>query len=86
MKKYTFFLLFTLLLSCSYAQDYAKYWVQFSDKNDSPFSVSRPEEFLSQRALQLRQKHQIAVDETDLPVNASYIQQVLDSSYNMLYA
>lgn len=83
MKKYTFFLLFTLLLSCSYAQDYAKYWVQFSDKNDSPFSVSRPEEFLSQRALQLRQKHQIAVDETDLPVNASYIQQVLDMDSTM---
>ena len=83
MKKYTIFLLFTLLLSCSYAQEYAKYWVQFSDKNNSPFSVNRPEEFLSQRALQLRHKHQIPIDETDLPVNAFYIQQVLDIDSTM---
>ena len=83
MKKYTILLLFTLLLSCSYAQEYAKYWVQFSDKNNTPFSVNRPEEFLSQRALQLRHKHRIPIDETDLPVNASYVQQVLDIDSTM---
>lgn len=78
MKKYTIFLMFTLLVFCSCAQEYAKYWVQFTDKHNTPFSVNRPEEFLSQRALQLRQKHRIPIDETDLPVNAIYIQQVLD--------
>lgn len=83
MKKYTIFLLFTLLLFSSYAQEYAKYWVQFTDKNNTPFSVDRPKEFLSQRAIQLRQKYQIPIDETDIPVNVIYIQQVLDIDSTM---
>ena len=83
MKKYTIFLLFNLFVFCSCAQEYAKYWVQFTDKHNTPFSVNRPEEFLSQRALQLRQKYRIPIDEMDLPVNASYIQQVLDVDSTM---
>lgn len=83
MKKYTIFLLFTLLLFSSYAQEYAKYWVQFTDKNNTPFSVDRPKEFLSQRAIQFRQKYQIPIDETDIPVNVIYIQQVLDIDSTM---
>lgn len=55
----------------------AKYWVQFKDKADSPYSVLRPVEFLSPRALELRQRHHIPVDEMDIPVNESYIRQVL---------
>lgn len=53
-----------------------KYWVQFSDKNNTPFSISDPAEFLSQRAIERRQNQNIAVDETDLPVNPSYVLQV----------
>ena len=83
MKKYTIVLLFTLLLSGSYAQDYAKYWVQFTDKHNTLFSVDRPNEFLSQRAIQLRQKYQIPIAETDLPVNVTYIQQLLDIDSTM---
>ena len=83
MKKIYALLLFTLLYSCSYAQEYAKYWVQFTDKNNTPFSINRPEEFLSKQALQLRQKYQIPIDETDLPVNVPYIQQVLNIDTTM---
>lgn len=53
-----------------------RYWVQFTDKNDSQYSVSRPEEFLSQRAIERRAKYNIAVDELDIPVNQSYIDAV----------
>ena len=83
MKKISFILLLLLLFSASNAQEYAKYWVQFADKNGTPYSVSRPEEFLSARAIQLRQKHHIPIDEKDLPVNPAYIRQVLALDSNM---
>jgi len=49
------------------------YFVKFTDKNNSSFSVSSPEEFLSSRAISRRSRHQIAITEEDLPVNSTYI-------------
>jgi len=54
-----------------------KYWVQFSDKNNSPFSLSHPAQFLSAEAITRRAKFQIPYDERDLPVNESYVNEVL---------
>ncbi|WP_083937647.1 S8 family peptidase [Hymenobacter aerophilus] len=53
-----------------------RHLVYFRDKAGTPFSVSRPEEFLSGRALQRRQRQQIAVLPRDLPVSPAYVQQV----------
>lgn len=50
-----------------------KYWIQFTDKNNSPFSVSAPEEFLSQRAIDRRTRMGISVIENDIPVNENYM-------------
>jgi serine protease AprX len=63
-----------------------KYWVQFKDKANSPFSVDAPEEYLSQKAIERRQKQGLALSENDLPVNASYIQQVAVIGARVLYA
>lgn len=54
-----------------------KYWVAFTDKTNTPFSVSNPEAFLGERAIQRRTNQGIAIDETDLPVDPNYIAQVL---------
>lgn len=56
---------------------YNKYWVQFTDKDQVPFSVDEPEEFLSERALQRRERYNIDIDETDLPVDQNYIDSIL---------
>lgn len=50
-----------------------KYWVEFSDKNNSPYCICRPAEFLSARALERRARAGIAVEENDLPVNPAYL-------------
>jgi hypothetical protein len=55
-----------------------KYWVQFSDKNNSPYSVENPHEFLSDVCIERRIRQGIGFDELDIPVNDHYIQQVLD--------
>ncbi len=64
------------------AQLPAKYWIAFTDKQNSPYSITRPQEFLSERAIEKRQRFHIAINEEDLPVNATYINKVLqiDSS------
>ena len=69
--------LFTLLFTGAYAQTPAKYWVAFTDKKGTPYSIDKPEAFLSPRALELRKAHGIAIDERDLPVNPDYVKQVL---------
>jgi serine protease AprX len=50
-----------------------KYWVEFSDKENTPFSITRPTEFLSARALERRAKAGIPIIENDLPVNEWYM-------------
>ena len=54
------------------------YWVQFTDKEGSPYSIDNPEAYLSPRALQRRANLNIAIDEYDLPVNPQYLQAVAD--------
>ncbi|MBO7491115.1 MAG: S8 family serine peptidase [Bacteroidales bacterium] len=65
-----------------FAQTSSKYWVQFKDKEGTPYKVTHPEEFLSPRAIALRQLHRIPITTTDLPVSPQYVRQVLalDSS------
>ncbi len=50
-----------------------KWWVEFTDKNNSPYCVCRPAEFLSARALERRARAGVEVVENDLPVNPAYI-------------
>ena len=70
--------LLPLLISASAQTPIApdKYWIQFTDKNNTPYSIDRPEEFLSERAIQRRQKYGISFDEKDIPVNQTYLEAV----------
>jgi hypothetical protein len=62
-----------------FGQDYKyAYRVDFTDKNQSLFSVNRPEEFLSADAIARRMKTNIAITEADLPVNHWYIDSVVN--------
>ena len=73
---------FCLLLftTVAYGQNPNCYRITFSDKNDSPYSINRPEEFLSPRAIAKRARFNIPVIEQDLPVNPQYIDSILNFS------
>jgi hypothetical protein len=77
----TLFILFVIgLLSTPFLQAQTapnKYWVEFTDKNNSPYSVDDPIEFLSQKSLDRRTTQNIDVIEQDIPVNQTYIDGVL---------
>lgn len=61
-----------------------KYWVQFTDKDNSPYSLDNPGEFLSERSLERRQMYGISLDEYDIPVNPSYLQAVAETGAEIL--
>ena len=47
--------------------------VSFRDKKQNPYSVKRPQEFLSPKAIERRKRLGIKVDEYDLPVTPKYL-------------
>lgn len=49
------------------------YWVQLKDKKGTPYQISQPEAFLSQRSIDRRTRQHISIDETDLPVSQVYL-------------
>ena len=63
-------------VSLSAQAQYTKYIIQFTNKNNSPYSLQQPSAYLSSRAVTRRTKFNIAIDSTDLPVNPAYINQV----------
>ena len=72
--------LFCLFIFTIFSQnDTIQFWVQFTDKNNSPYSINAPNEFLSQRAIDRRAKQNIAIEENDIPVNSAYIDSILNS-------
>jgi len=68
-------ILFISFLSYS-QQDTLKYWIQFTDKSNSTYSISSPQDFLSQKAIDRRSKRNIPIIENDIPVNQNYIDSV----------
>lgn len=80
MWRFMKYLLCSALLLCSLLPDlhaqYNRYLVQFKDKGATSFSLANPAAYLSARALERRARFQIPVDSTDIPVPASYIQQI----------
>lgn len=66
----------------SFGQD--RYLVEFTDKNNTPYSISNPSQFLSQRALDRRTAQAIAIDSMDLPVDPVYIQAIANTGAQIL--
>ena len=61
-----------------------KYFIEFTDKNNSAYSIDRPLEFLSPLALERRQNQGIQIEQNDLPVNENYIAAVVNFGVTIL--
>ncbi len=78
MKKQLLFCLLVLFSFSSIAQlSDLRYFIRFTDKNNSPYSVSTPSAYLSARAIQRRVNQNIAITLQDLPVNPQYIDSLI---------
>lgn len=79
------FSLFILWSSSIFAQNLERIWVEFKDKKDCGFSIEKPEEFLSPRALERRNKQQILIDQSDLPVSPTYVKTLKEEVNQIIY-
>lgn len=74
MKRGIFLFVLLVLGYSMFAQQ--AYWVFFSDKNHTPYTVNAPESFLSPEAIARRTQHKISIREADLPVDPVYVDAV----------
>ena len=68
--------LFALSIGQASAEKVYKYRISLKDKVGTTYSIDKPEEFLSERAIERRNRQQLSVDETDLPVSQVYIDEL----------
>jgi subtilisin family serine protease len=91
MKTIKNLLLSTAILTCLFSTQSAaqyrvspgKYAVKFTDKNDNTYTLERPQEFLSQKALDRREKFSIGLDERDLPVVPDYVDSLKSLGFDI---
>lgn len=79
--------LFCFLVTFSFSQngeELKKIWIELTDKDNSGYSIQQPEIFLSQRALLRRQKQNISIDATDLPVSMAYLDSLTRAGAKIL--
>lgn len=57
-------------------EDTLKYRISLRDKAQTEYSLDRPEEFLSAKALARRARQHLTVDSTDLPVCRTYVEAI----------
>lgn len=53
-----------------------KYRLYLKDKKHSPYKVSKPEAFLSAKAIERRRNNGVKVDHYDLPISPAYLEQL----------
>lgn len=72
MKKHlSIILVFIYIISPTIFADH-KFRVYLKDKEQSEFTINNPKVFLSEKALERREKQKIAIEESDLPLSKSY--------------
>jgi serine protease AprX len=54
------------------------YWVYFTNKDGTGYSIAQPGEFLSERSVNRRALQDLAIDHHDRPVNQDYVQEIRD--------
>jgi serine protease AprX len=71
------YLLLWIFLSChSLSNAQTKKVIYLTDKKGTPYSLDKPQDFLSNRAIQRRVRYQIPVDSSDLPCSPVYESQI----------
>ncbi len=85
MKKYLLIVLLLSFVVTSNAQLAPhKYLIKFADKNNSPYSITNPSQFLSAKAIARRTHQGITIKYNDLPVSPAYIDSIVSTGVTIL--
>lgn len=83
--RYLFFINLLFLFCLTGFGQTAKYFISFKDKIVSKELLEDPKLFLSQKAIDRREKYAITITENDLPVNAVYVDSLQKLGANVWY-
>lgn len=83
-KKLTIVTLAVLLSLPIGAQKAYKYRISLKDKAATTYSLDKPEQYLSEKALERRAKQGLKVDSTDLPVCKAYVDAIRDKGVSVV--
>ncbi|SIT00591.1 S8 family serine peptidase [Belliella pelovolcani] len=78
-----FVFLFVLVMGS--VQGQSKYAIHYKFKPQDAYSLDRPQEFLTAKAIERRDRYQIPLDSMDLPVSEKYISTISELTESMLY-
>ncbi len=79
MKKNALLLGLLILTISLFSQDYNyKFRLTLKDKGQTSYSIDRPEEFLSLKAIERRHNQSLSVDSTDFPISETYLKKIED--------
>ena len=73
-----------IALHVSAKQDTLKYRISLTDKTETTYSLERPEEFLSGKAIDRRVRQGLAIDSTDLPVCETYVKAICNKKVRVV--
>ena len=76
--------LLALSVSPASAEKNYKYRVNLKDKSGTEYSIDRPQAFLSERAIERRNRQQLPIEETDLPVSQQYLKELLGTGAKLV--
>ncbi|WP_420319052.1 S8 family serine peptidase [Ekhidna sp.] len=64
-----------------------RYFIYYTDKagDNYPYTLSSPEDFLTQKAIERRAKQNIQIEESDLPVDPEYVQGLKDAGADVFF-
>ncbi|MCB0429034.1 MAG: S8 family serine peptidase [Flavobacteriales bacterium] len=62
-----------------------RYWVYFTGKTNSGYSLDRPQEFLSEKAIARRERQGIPITEDDLPVSQSQVDALIQAGAKVIH-
>ena len=78
--RFSFSLLFVLTITFSLsAEETIMYRLAIKDKGNTPYSINKPEAFLSQKSIDRRLKQNYQIDETDLPIDPAYFKAIVEA-------
>ncbi|SNS27604.1 Por secretion system C-terminal sorting domain-containing protein [Belliella buryatensis] len=78
-------IVFLFVLVLGSVQGQSKYAIHYKYKPQSTYSLDRPQEFLTVKAIERRERYAIPLDSMDLPVSEKYIEEISELTESILY-
>lgn len=84
MKKAALIAFVFAALEVSAQQDTLKFRISLKDKALTTYSLKHPEQFLSEKSIARRERQQLPIDSTDLPVCRQYVDAIRDKGVKIV--